>query len=60
MSPQEQALLEGRAIVAAHMQVFANLVDNWAAGPMLLAQLEKLTAATQAYASLPRPQQKAA
>ena len=60
MSPEEQALLEARAIVAAHMQVFANLVDNWSPGPMLLAQLEKLQQATQAYASLPRPQQKAA
>lgn len=62
MSPQEQALLEARAIVAAHTQVFANMVDRWSDGKELLAQIERLKAATEAYARVPRPeaQQKAA
>jgi hypothetical protein len=60
MSPQEQALLEARAIMLAHMQVFSIMADRWAEGPELVDQLAKLKVATDEYAKLPRPQQKAA
>jgi len=60
MSPEEQALLEARAIMNAHLQVFGAMSDRWAEGPELMAQLDKLRAATEAYAKLPRPQQQAA
>lgn len=65
MSPQEQALLEARAIMLAHLQVFANLAsptnEPWPDGRDLLNQITKLKAATEAYAKLPRPEmQKAA
>jgi hypothetical protein len=60
MSPQEQALFEARAVVNAHLQVFAAMADRWAEGPELAEQLARLKNATDAYAKLPRPQQKAA
>jgi hypothetical protein len=60
VSPQEQALFEARAVVNAHLQVFAAMADRWAEGPELVEQLARLKTATDAYAKLPRPQQKAA
>jgi hypothetical protein len=60
VSPQEQALFEARAVVNAHLQVFAAMADRWAEGPELVEQLARLKNATDAYAKLPRPQQKAA
>jgi hypothetical protein len=60
VSPQEQALFEARAVVNAHLQVFAAMADRWAEGPELVEQLARLKSATDAYAKLPRPQQKAA
>jgi hypothetical protein len=60
VSPQEQALFEARAVVNAHIQVFAAMCDRWAEGTELLEQLERVMIATEAYAKLPRPQQKAA
>jgi hypothetical protein len=44
----------------AHMQVFSIMADRWAEGPELVDQLAKLKVATDEYAKLPRPQQKAA
>ena len=44
----------------AHMQVFSIMADRWADGHELVDQLAKLKVATDAYARLPRPQQKAA
>jgi hypothetical protein len=46
--------------VNAHIQVFAAMCDRWAEGPELVEQLARLKSATDAYAKLPRPQQKAA
>ena len=63
MSPQEQALLEARAVMNAHLQVFTAMAgaNGWGSdGPELVEQLAKLKNATDAYAKLPRPQQKAA
>jgi hypothetical protein len=44
----------------AHMQVYSIMADRWAEGTELLEQLERVMIATEAYAKLPRPQQKAA
>jgi hypothetical protein len=60
VSLQEKALLEARAIMLAHMQVYSIMADRWAEGTELLEQLERVMIATEAYAKLPRPQQKAA
>lgn len=60
MSPEEQALLEARAVMNAHLQVLGALSDRWADGIEVMAQVEKIKTAAAAYARLPRPQQRAA
>lgn len=60
MSPEEQALLEARAIMNAHLQVFTAMAGavGWGAeGHELVDQVAKLKNATEAYAKLPRPQE---
>lgn len=62
MDQTTKALLEGRAIVAVHIAIFTNLLNQWAGPAEIVAQLDTLNAAVKAFAALPRPQpqQKAA
>jgi hypothetical protein len=60
MSPEQQALFEAASLIAAHARLLANVAENWASPGDLLSQIERVKSATDAYAKLPRPQQKAA
>lgn len=60
MTPEQKAQIEAYAILRAHLDVFAALLNNAVDGDSLAAQLANLTEAVNRIKSIPRPQQQAA
>ncbi len=61
MNTQEQAIFEARAVLQAHVNLLAAVVNAGAtADGELQGQIERVKAAAQRYLNLPRPVEKAA
>jgi len=60
MTPQEKALFESRTVLQAHANLLSHGIANGASTEAIFAQIAIVKDAADAFAKLPRPQQKAA